>query len=66
MGKNKRVTIWDIMESDKQAQIAAGTWDDYHNGGDMTAGQAVITILAAIVAIPSAFVLAILSLAKGS
>ena len=66
MRQKKRVTIWDVMESDKQAQITAGTWDNYHNGGDMTAGQAIITIVGAIIAIPLAFVLAILSLAKGS
>lgn len=66
MKQKKRVTMWDIMESTKQAHIEAGTWNDYYRGGDMSVGQAIITIIGAIIAIPLAFVLAILSLAKGS
>ena len=60
----KRRTLGDIMEESKAAMIADGTW--YEDGDSMTAGQAVVTILFAIVAIPLAFVWAILSLAKGS
>lgn len=64
MAKKKRVTYADVYNESVAAMKANGTWGQDED--TMTTGQLVATILAAIVAIPAAFILAIFSLAKGS